>query len=39
MQRAVATSPLITAELAPRYQADDVLAVDQSGEQLTVYVY
>ena len=39
MQSAVATTPLIMAELAPEYQADDVLAVDQSGKQLIVYVY
>jgi hypothetical protein len=39
MQAAVATTPIITAELAPEYQADDVLAVDQSDQQLTVYVY
>jgi hypothetical protein len=39
MQSAVATNERIRAELAPRYQADDVLAVDAAGNQLTVYVY
>ena len=39
MRAAVATTPLITAELAPDYQPDDVLAVDMTGDDLTVFVY
>lgn len=39
MQEAVAMNVEITTTIAPEYSADDVLAVDQSGEQLTVYVY
>lgn len=39
MQRAVAGTPAIVAELSPSYTAENVLAVDQSGAQLTVYVY
>jgi hypothetical protein len=39
MQAAVAMNSAISSEIAPQYQADDVLAVDQSGQELTVYVY
>jgi hypothetical protein len=39
MQSAVATNDEISAELNPEFSADDVLAVDQSGDELTVYVY
>lgn len=39
MQSAVAMNATIVAELAPSYTANDVLAVDQSGNELTVYVY
>lgn len=39
MQAAVATNSAISSEIAPEYQADDVLAVDRSGNSLTVYVY
>jgi hypothetical protein len=39
MQAAVAANAEITAELSPSYSTDNVLAVDQSGDELTVYVY
>ena len=39
LQNAVEASATITATLEPQFQADDVLAVDQSGEAVTVYVY
>jgi hypothetical protein len=39
LQNAVEATALITATLEPQFQADDVLAVDKSGEDLTVYVY
>ncbi len=39
MQAAVASSRLITAELAPQYGVGNVLAVDKSGSNLIVYVY
>lgn len=39
LHQAIATDAQISAALEPRYQPDDVLAADQSGEDLTVYVY
>lgn len=39
MRAAVAMNTKITSRIGPQYQADDVLAVDQSGSDLTVYVY
>jgi len=39
LHSAVAGDAEITAALDPGYTPDDVLAVDQSGDELTVYVY
>lgn len=39
LHSAVAADAKLSAALDPNYQPDDVLAVDQSGEDLTVYVY
>jgi hypothetical protein len=39
LHAAVAANDQITAAIEPNYAPDDVLAVDQSGEDLSVYVY
>ena len=39
MQNAVATNTRIKSKLQPGYDPKDVLAVDKSGDDLTVYVY
>ncbi|MET0530178.1 MAG: hypothetical protein ABW003_17890 [Microvirga sp.] len=39
LRRAVEATTTITATLEPQFEVDDVLAVDRSGANLTVYVY
>lgn len=39
MHSAVAGTPELTDELDPSYRPENVLAVDQAGEDVTVYVY
>ena len=39
MQAAVAADARLSASLDPSYDPEDVLAVDQAGQKLTVYVY
>lgn len=38
LRSAVAEDPTLSSQLDPSYAPDDVLAVDQSGEEVTVYV-
>jgi hypothetical protein len=39
LQSAIAADAEVSAALEPNYQPEDVMAADQSGEDLTVYVY